>query len=59
MPWLSMPRLSASINTSAQVLASFAGTCVDIIRIATPSSRRRGDGVEVDATIQRERAVKF
>ena len=27
--------------------------------IATPSSRRRVDGVEVDATIQRERAVKF
>ena len=28
-------------------------------RIATPSSRRRVNGVEVDATIQRERAVKF
>ena len=27
--------------------------------IATPSSRRRVDGVEVDATIQHERAVKF
>ena len=27
--------------------------------IATPSSRRRIDGVEVDAAIQRERAVKF
>ena len=27
--------------------------------IATPSSRRRVDGVEVDATIQDERAVKF
>ena len=26
---------------------------------ATPSSRRRVDGVEVDATIQHERAVKF
>ena len=28
-------------------------------RIATPSSRRRVDGVEDDATIQHERAVKF
>ena len=27
--------------------------------IATPSSRHRVDGVEVDATIQHERAVKF
>jgi hypothetical protein len=27
--------------------------------IATPSSRRRVDGVEVDAPIQHERAVKF
>ena len=27
--------------------------------IATPSSRRRADGVEVDAMIQHERAVKF
>ena len=27
--------------------------------IATPSSRRRADGVEDDATTQRERAVKF
>ena len=27
--------------------------------IATPSSRHRVDGVEVDAKIQRERAVKF
>ena len=27
--------------------------------IATPSSRRRIDDVEVDATIQHERAVKF
>ena len=27
--------------------------------IATPSSRRRVDGVEVDATIRHERAVKF
>ena len=27
--------------------------------IATPSSRRRVDGVEEDATIQHERAVKF
>ena len=27
--------------------------------IATPSSKRRVDGVEVDATIQHERAVKF
>ena len=27
--------------------------------IATPSSRRRGDGVENDATIQHESAVKF
>ena len=26
---------------------------------ATPSSRRRIDGVEVDAKIQHERAVKF
>jgi len=25
----------------------------------TPSSRRRVDGVEVDATVQHERAVKF
>ena len=29
------------------------------IGIATPSSRRRVDGVEDDATIQHERAVKF
>jgi len=29
------------------------------IGIATPSSRLRVDGVEVDATIQHERAVKF
>ena len=28
-------------------------------RIATPSSRRRVDGVEDDAKIQHERAVKF
>ena len=28
-------------------------------RHATPSSRRRVDGVEVDSTIQHERAVKF
>ena len=40
-------------------------TCVEINRcvgctgIATPSSRRRIDGVEVDAKIQHERAVKF
>ena len=27
--------------------------------IATPSSRRRVDGLEVDAMIQHERAVKF
>ena len=38
----------------AAVLAPSSGTC-----IATPSSRRRVDGVEVDATIQHERAVKF
>ena len=29
-------------------------TCVEM-----PSSRRRVDGVEVDATIQHERAIKF
>ena len=29
------------------------------IGIATPSSKRRVDGVEVDATIQNERAVNF
>ena len=41
-------------------------TCVEInqcagcgTRIATPSSRRRVDGVEVDATVQHDRAVKF
>ena len=33
--------------------------CVGCIGTATPSSRRRVDGVQVDATIQRERAVKF
>jgi hypothetical protein len=38
----------------AAVLAPSSGT-----GIATPSSRRRVDGVEVDATIQHERAVKF
>ena len=38
----------------AAVLAPSSGT-----GIATPSSRRRIDGVEVDATIQHERAVKF
>ena len=36
----------------AAVLAPSSG-------IATPSSRRRADGVEDDATIQRERAVNF
>ena len=38
-------------------------TCVEINQcvgcIATPSSKRRVDGVEDDATIQHERAVKF
>ena len=46
---------------------SRTATCVEINHcvgwrgtgIATPSSRRRVDGVEVDETIQRERAVKF
>jgi hypothetical protein len=38
----------------AAVLAPSSGT-----GIATPSSRRRVCGVEVDATIQHERAVKF
>ena len=51
--------------------AGFVGACVEINRcvgcsverqgtgIATPSSRRRVDGVEDDAMIQHERAVKF
>ena len=34
-------------------------TSVRVHDIATPSSRRRVDGVEVDATIQHERAVTF
>ena len=35
--------------------------CAEITQCVgcTPSSRRRVDGVEVDATIQRERAVTF
>ena len=36
--------------------------CVEInqcVGCAAPSSRRRVDGVEDDATIQHERAVKF
>ena len=44
--------------------AGFVGACVEINQcvgcgIATPSSRRRVDGVEDDAMIQHERAVKF
>ena len=33
--------------------------CVGCSGIATPSSRRRVDGVEDDAMLQHERAVKF
>ena len=43
---------------------SFLGENVAVLArpsggIATPSSRRRVDGVEVDAAIQGERAVRF
>ena len=47
----------------ASVTARSASNCVEINQcvgyIATPSSRRRVDGVEDDAAIQHERAVKF
>jgi hypothetical protein len=44
------------LGDDAAVLARSSG---EEHRIATPSSRRRVDGVEDDATMQRERAVKF
>ena len=45
-------------STSASGAPSWLGRAART-GIATPLSRRGADGVEVDETIQRERAVKF
>ena len=51
------------LGTQGAPPSSKAMACVEINQcvgcIATPSSRRRVDGVEGDAMIQHERAVKF
>ncbi len=58
-------------TSSGLLYRHYIATCVEINQcvgcslkrlgtdISTPSSRRRFDGVEVDAMIQHERAVKF
>ena len=65
---VSTPRLrAADVGDAAALHARFVDYSDELcgnqpvrrVRLATPSSRRRVDGVEDEATIQHERSLKF